>query len=227
MSNAWKAGEEYGRRLPHLQPKDGVFFVTPRLDGSLPKFKIKALQIQRERIVNELKRTITNEKDLKKELLRQHELYFMRFDNLLDNPDSGPTWLKNAKLAKITYDAFLHFDQDRYKIICFTIMSNHAHAVLYKLDRPLYKIMHSIKRFSGRESNKLLDRIGHAYWLHEGYDHWIRDRESLAWKITYTLNNPIKAGLVNNWRDWPHTYIHPDFEKFILDWVDDKPPKLF
>ena len=39
----------YYRNLPHIQPLDGIFFVTFRLDGSLPPGVIKTLQDQRER----------------------------------------------------------------------------------------------------------------------------------------------------------------------------------
>jgi len=28
----------------------------------------------------------------------------------------------------------------------------------------------------------------------------------------YVLNNPVKAGLVKNWKDWPATYLNPDFD---------------
>jgi len=29
--------------------------------------------------------------------------------------------------------------------------------------------------------------------------------------VYYILMNPVKAGLVDDWRDWPGTYLSPNF----------------
>ena len=29
--------------------------------------------------------------------------------------------------------------------------------------------------------------------------------------ILYILNNPVKAGLVNEWKDWKFAYVNPEF----------------
>jgi REP element-mobilizing transposase RayT len=65
--------------------------------------------------------------------------------------------------------------------------------------------MHSLKRYTARQANQLLGREG-AFWQHENYDHVVRDEEEWQRIITYILNNPVKAGLVQNWEDWEWTY---------------------
>ena len=45
-----------------------------------------------------------------------------------------------------------------------------------------------------------------AFWHHESYDHYVRDEE-LNRIIQYIVNNPVKAGMVEDWRDWKFTYL--------------------
>ena len=33
----------------------------------------------------------------------------------------------------------------------------------------------------------------------------------------YVVNNPVKAGLVNRWSDWPYTWVHPEYVRLFLD----------
>src|SRR5262249_53677170 len=43
---------------------------------------------------------------------------------------------------------------------------------------PLASIMHSLKSYTSKRVNELLDRSG-QFWQHESYDHWVRDDEEL------------------------------------------------
>ncbi len=66
--------------------------------------------------------------------------------------------------------------------------------------------MHSIKGFTAGRANQLLGRTG-AFWLHESYDHYVRDEAELRRIVAYVVNNPVKAGLVTEWQAWPWTYV--------------------
>ncbi len=37
-------------------------------------------------------------------------------------------------------------------------------------------------------------------------DHVVRDPEEYQRIVAYVLNNPVKAGLVQEWKDWPWSY---------------------
>jgi hypothetical protein len=39
----------------------------------------------------------------------------------------------------------------------------------------------------------------------------VRDRNELGNIIDYILNNPVKAKLVNNWKEWNYTYIDENY----------------
>jgi hypothetical protein len=66
--------------------------------------------------------------------------------------------------------------------------------------------MHTMKSYTAHKANSLLSREG-EFWQHESYDRSIRDQEEWERVIAYVLNNPVKAGLVTDWQDWPFTYI--------------------
>lgn len=73
----------------------------------------------------------------------------------------------------------------------------------------LASIMHSIKRYSAREANLLLGRTG-AFWQEESYDRYSRNHEEWRRTIRYVLNNPVKAGLVEEWQAWPWNWRRSD-----------------
>ena len=68
-------------------------------------------------------------------------------------------------------------------------------------DPTLGVIMKSLKGYTAYEANRILGRKG-EFWEAESYDHFVRDDAELARIINYVLNNPVKAGLVKDWRDW-------------------------
>ena len=75
-----------------------------------------------------------------------------------------------------------------------------------------YPLADTLKRLKGRTarySNLALGRNG-SFWHHESYDHVIRDQEEYDRIVWYTLNNPVKAGLVEKWEDWKFTFVSQD-----------------
>lgn len=220
MKTERKDPEVYARHLPHIQPRNGVFFVTTRLAGSLPKQIVQQLKIEYQLERSALERLESKDQEVAIARRKCFRAYFNKFDQLLDDYSEGPTWLKKKEIAKIVHNAFLYFDNERYKMVCFTIMSNHVHLVLYQLDRVLFRIMQSLKRYSGREANKVLGRTGHSFWQDESFDRLVRDLDEFRHWVTYTMNNPVEAGLCGHWRDWPYSYIRPGFEKYIVSRSD-------
>jgi REP element-mobilizing transposase RayT len=81
-------------------------------------------------------------------------------------------------------------------------MANHVHLLVTPYVDP-QKILHSLKTFSAREANKLLDRVGMPFWQREYYDHWIRDGREFDKVRFYIENNPVAAGLVTAAEKYP------------------------
>ena len=176
----------YRKSLPHLQNTRKIYFVTFRLTGSLPK---DVIQQQK-----------TNWK-------------FGEYDASLDAALIGPTWLKDKVLAQLIHDHIIAEAFRSYRLDCFTIMSNHVHLILQPHESVrLDEAMRRIKQPTAFHCNQLLGHKG-AFWQGGSYDHIIRSGE---WEriILYILRNPVKAGLVKEWRDWPYTYLSPDILSF-------------
>ena len=66
-------------------------------------------------------------------------------------------------------------------------------------------ILRLIKGATARKANKILNRTG-SFWQHESYDRVVRNEKELNRIIWYTINNPVKAGLVKNAEDWKWSY---------------------
>lgn len=78
-------------------------------------------------------------------------------------------------------------------------------------------MLHSLKRYTAMECNKVLQREG-AFWQSESYDRIIRNEQELDRTITYVMNNPVKAGLVKKMKDWEYSYC-----MYTLDGIPSRP----
>ena len=132
--------------------------------------------------------------------------YFVQFDAYLDKANSNESHLMNPAIARLVSEAIHFRDQKEYDLMAYCIMPNHVHMMFVgRNDISPYKILQSLKRHTAREANKVLKRTG-AFWQHESYDQMVRDDKEFENILSYILNNPIKAGLVKNWKDWEWSY---------------------
>jgi putative transposase len=165
--------------LPHWDPGDTALFVTWRLYGSLP-----APEPQWEFLSSGRR--------------------FLTEDQALDRLATGPHYLKDPAVAAVVAKA-LRFGADTLKLYdlhAWVIMSNHVH-ILIDPHVPLSRITKSVKNFSAREANAILNRTGEPFWQTMSYDHWVRNEREFNNIIRYIENNPVSAGLVAKPEDWP------------------------
>jgi len=89
-----------------------------------------------------------------------------------------------------------------------------AHAPCAHDSEPEYakitKITRDIKSVTAHKINQALRRTG-RFWMPESYDHIIRTESELLKTLEYTLNNPVKAGLAQNWELWAGNYLSKQF----------------
>ena len=152
-----------------------------------------------------------NESDvlvLKREYHQLHKKYIKAYNDLLDKSQPSVN-LSILEVTEIIKESFCFWESKKLKTYAYCIMPNHVHWVVKVFekdinDKPVYlqDIMHSVKRYSANKINKLLKRIG-ALWQKESFDTTIRNDVHLMRAIQYTLNNPVKAGFVNSWEEWP------------------------
>ena len=191
---------DYQRNLPHILPPGESVFITFRLAGSLP-----------EKVVEELREEYmapVAAESWETSYARQKR-YFGKFDRLLDGSATGPVWLREPAMAALVVQGLRFFEGRAYTLVCYCIMPNHVHLVVTLLEQgeSMMRALQSIKAFTGREANKLLGRTG-QFWHRESYDHVIRNPEEMKTIISYTLENPVRAGLAEHWQQWPYTWWH-------------------
>ena len=228
----------YRRNLPHIQPPEGTFFITYRLFGSIPKAVIERLKMEHaialQAIDRELSKTYPESPDsgritpesgdsgygtdleqqrqsiLKKKNAIAGKLYFKKFDDVLDDPTlNEPHWLRNQGAAAFELNNIQFYAKKYFDLHTACIMSNHVHILLtMKAGAPiLWKVLRDMKKYSSRQVKKMLELEG-QFWEHESYDHLVRDGE-FERIFFYILNNPVKAKVVDDWRDYPFTYASP------------------
>ena len=111
--------------------------------------------------------------------------------------------LAHAETAAIGQGAILHFDDERYRLLAWCVMSNHVHAVVQQIEGwPLANVVHSWKSFTANRINRALGRTG-PVWLREYFDRYMRDDDHLAATIFYVEHNPVEAGIVDQAVQWP------------------------
>jgi REP element-mobilizing transposase RayT len=180
------------------------------LIGALPKDAVERLLHEASRINNNMKLIVDPEERRRRADIGRSQLFDL-WDQAIDTAQSGPFWLKDPLVAALVADSIHHRDGRVYDLDAFCIMSNHVHAVFAPLIKDdgnyhsLSAILHSLKLYTARKANSLLNRKG-SFWHPESYDHVVRNDKELERVIQYVLNNPVKAGLAQEWEEWPWTY---------------------
>jgi putative transposase len=190
----------YERNLPHRLPPGEAIFLTFRLADTLPLYVL-------ERMKEEAALLQQEQELVPAQLYAAQKRYFGRFDDLLAKAEHGPTWLKQPEIAAIVVQSLHHFDSKNYELLSYCLMPNHVHMVVLVPDGapPLVRTLQRLKGYTALQANKLLGRTG-AFWQAESYDHVVRAGE-LERIISYIVDNPVKAGLVDDWQQWPFTYV--------------------
>jgi REP element-mobilizing transposase RayT len=192
------------RRLPHLDKPGAIYFVTACLDGSIPARGLIDIADYRKSLDARQRPSELTQQEWE---TRKWKLVFGRSDDWLDrNP--VVRFLEDNALAEEVENALLHFAGERYAIWAWTVMPSHFHFVFEPLPTwvaslgesvnertPRERIMHSVKRHSGLQCNRIRSKTG-AFWQDESYDHCVDNVDELGRTIDYVELNPEKAGIV-------------------------------
>jgi putative transposase len=175
--------------LPHFDMPGTLQFITFRLADSLPQIVLSELE-------QELKQqpATTRERERRK-----------RVEQWLD-AGLGCCALQHPLMAEVMQETLRKFDGERYRLIAWCIMPNHVHALIETLS-PLAKIMQSWKSYTGRWALSHYAELGlgvpsKQFWMREYWDRYIRDEEHFHSVVAYIHDNPVKAGMCKNAREW-------------------------
>jgi putative transposase len=166
--------------LPHRDEPGLTQFVTVRLADSFP-----------ESLRSEWKHLWQIEENSK----RRVELEFY-LDRCL-----GTCHLRRKDIAKLVEDALLFFHPERYELKSWVIMPNHVHILLKIGSQPLSRVMENWKKYTAHEANKCLGHRG-KFWHPDYWDTYMRSDAHELKVRRYIENNPTKAKLVRDPKDW-------------------------
>ena len=167
--------ERWRSRLPHWEVEGHWHFVTIRCHGSLPAVaKLKLREIH----------TSLAEIDPQSEAFQQlQRRYFLTTEKYLD--------------------AVIAMGDEGWLVGEATVMPNHIHLLILRQNSD-FSLKEILERFKGRSArwiNQALGRSG-RFWQEDWFDRWMRHEGELTKTIDYIRNNPVKAKLVSEWKDY-------------------------
>ena len=88
-----------------------------------------------------------------------------------------------------------------WSILCYVVMPDHVHSIVASRSA---SIIDFVRFFKGRSSTELRRRLGlRNVWQKSFHDQMVRQADDLSQISKYLLENPVRAGLVSTWQDWP------------------------
>jgi len=134
----------------------------------------------------------------------------LRRMQLMQNDETKRIVLRQLNVSRLKH---------RYRILAYTVMPNHMHAVLWPLDgTPMGRVIGELKALTTKEVLESWDKDGNpdsnhlfvnrggkthkSLWIPRCFDHNCRTIETVREKIEYCHMNPVRAGLVASPEEW-------------------------
>ncbi|MDO8137948.1 MAG: transposase, partial [Candidatus Brocadiales bacterium] len=108
----------------------------------------------------------------------------------------------------------LEHQKARAVVYCF--MPDHVHLIVEGREAvsDLWQAVVDFKQLMGFWFSKTLPNVK---WQKDFYDHILRRDEDLGTRIRYILDNPVRWGIVKDWRQYPYKgAVGYDLEKVLL-----------
>jgi REP element-mobilizing transposase RayT len=94
-----------------------------------------------------------------------------------------------------------------YRLYGYALMPDHLHVLLSPADsgEPLSHWLDVFKSYTTHQYMKSGERP--PLWQSSANDHVCREGETAETVMRYIADNPVRAGLVEKWQDWPWTKV--------------------
>ena len=114
----------------------------------------------------------------------------------------GESYLRRPEIGSLVDEA-LHFSHGKmYELRSWVVMPNHVHALFRVTDKPMSQVVAGWKEYTARQANKLLGRQG-QFWAKDYWDTFMRNSAHELRARRYIENNPVKAFLTRETKEWP------------------------
>jgi putative transposase len=210
----------YRRNLPHWRVEGATYFVTFRLNDSIPANVAELWREEDRRWLRdhgidiawrdeESERFDTALRSLPKEERSAYQRRHVRRQLVEVDRCHGECLMRKSEIRDLVSGALRYFHGQRVWLGDFVVMPNHVHVLVQPLPGiVLEEWLYSVKRFSG-------SRMGNSYeqvWQEESLDRVIRDVLELRRVREYIARNPVK--LRDGW-----------YSLERAAWMDERMPK--
>ena len=90
---------------------------------------------------------------------------------------------------------------DKWNVLAAMLMPDHLHVIA----APINNRATRVGNFSGALKRGMRQGLNPSWtWQPGCFDRLLRSDESLHEKWLYVQENPVRAGLVKHWKDWPY-----------------------
>jgi REP element-mobilizing transposase RayT len=201
---------------PHIQPYGATFFVTMMAHDAIPGAELDRLRSERDTALASLSR-YSNRKEKRK----IQEDYENSIEKLLHAKKNQEYPFRTRETQAVVSTRLQQYNHLYYILDAACIMANHLHLLLdFSVQIPddwdgistidgyisLATVIARIKGGITYDYNTLMKRKG-TLWAKGYYDRYIRNQIHFSTVFNYIIQNPVKAGIVERWKDYPGTYI--------------------
>ncbi len=167
--------------LPHCDKPGLIQFVSFRLADALPQ----TLRTEWEALLQ-----IEDDRERRKQL----EVYL--------DQGRGECLLRRADVAALAEGALRFNHGKHYDLRAWVVMPNHVHVLFKPGSKSMGRMVGEWKEYTARKANKLLQRQG-QFWDEDYWETYMRDSTHELRTRRYIENNPTKAFLVCDPKEWP------------------------
>ncbi len=115
---------------------------------------------------------------------------------------------EHADIARLACENVEYYcEKLGYRLYGYCAMPDHLHVLLSPAASgvPLSRWLREFKSFTTNKHQKM---TGNArLWQRSANDHVCRQGETAETVLRYIVENPVRAGLVEQWQDWPWTKV--------------------
>jgi len=113
-------------------------------------------------------------------------------------------YFDNDELANVIFRSLTDYIISHSNFYTAVLMKNHIHMLLSPTKMNLIDLLRNWKSYTTRRSWDY--EIKGQLWQKGYYEHAIRGEKHLIVAALYILNNPVRAGIVKDYRNYPYYY---------------------
>ena len=183
--------------MPHWEVEDGRYFITLHLAGAIPAAGRLRLRAQAKALQG-IPRTDAAD------WIQAQRAIFAEMERWLDRGTWNPHF-KHPQVANATVEAIEHRRSvGEWIVHAYVIMPTHVHLFLELGEERLQPSLENFKRWTTRQAIEILSLESKRFWQSDWFDHWSRSDAEDDRIVSYIQDNPVKAGLVSRYTDWPY-----------------------